>query len=270
MRLNWIATLFALALFATACASPAASPPQPTTTPDQSVYEEDENGAWRIASPTATAQPRPSATPTPSPTATATPDPTPVPSPDYNAGVWRNDLPRVIIAEAVKDRDRCLDEAATGQDGWPAGRSAMIAREGVAECDGWLYVRSRDPAGYTWVRAEYTAEETLANTELAAVWVYVWNDRTRLEAAIEQFVVDRIDTFDAKLTLRAGGWPVGSLCNTEPIWRDETSAPFGCSRERVTHSSITDAALSLGDIHFRCERNDASGGRETYLACEPR
>lgn len=92
-----------------------------------------------------------SQTPTPTHTPTATPVPTEPPRWEALSGTR---LTR--IAEAVKDRDDCREDATTGNESWQAGQVVQLTRRGVGDCAGWLYAES--PGGEdTWVRREYVS-----------------------------------------------------------------------------------------------------------------
>lgn len=117
----------------------AATPEAPASTTAQPTATQE---------PTATATTQPTATPEPS--VTATPSPAPTRFVPGTRGV-------TSLNTAVKDRDDCADDAATGDPSWPAGTEVRLMARGAGECDGWYNVQLADDPSLTvtGVRNEY-------------------------------------------------------------------------------------------------------------------
>ena len=110
---------------------------------------------------------------------------------------------------------------------------------------------------------------TLAETEYAILWIYVWDDeRGRAEVSVGWKVDFLVDAYDFDVHLQAG-IKSENYCNTSAVFPDEVSTTFGCGRFEVSHQNITGVRASVLDTHFRCERNETSANRSVF-ACEVR
>ena len=105
---------------------------------------------------------------------------------------------------------------------------------------------------------------TLAETDRAALWVHLSQDRNGYLTVRANTAFD-IDTFD--LTLFIDG---SEYCNTNRMYADEGLYEMGCEYEARSHSSVTrvSAQTSTGDL--RCARNVSSSAAVSVFACAQR